>query len=752
MKHVLAAFFVLLLGLPGAFAASSGEGEVRKANRLLNAASPYLRQHAYNPIDWYSWGDEAFEKAKKENKPVFLSVGYSTCYWCHVMARESFVDEKIAEILNSNFVSIKVDRERRPDVDETYMLATQLITGAGGWPNTVFLTPDKKPFYAGTYFPPDAFRSLISQVAGFWLRDEVSLRRDAEKLAGRIDTIMTRRVEAAEISPQILKTAADTLLQDYDLVYGGFGDAPKFPQESLLLFLLRMAEKDGNAEALDAVSHTLESILDGGMQDHVGGGFHRYTVDAKWFVPHFEKMLYNQALMTRALVRTHRLNGAPRLAAAARRTLDYVLDDMTSPQGGFYSARDAGEPGEEGLFYLWTDAQIDEALDEKDAEFAKTAFSVTFEGNYESGSSILRFPNTPDKLAKKLGVNEDEFNARIGKIRAKLAKARAKREVPHRDEKVVTAWNGMMMVAFAEAAETFGEKRYEAAALKAGTFMWEKMRVDGALKRAFFEGRAALDGQQEDHAFGALGFIALYDLTGGKVWLERAETLIKEMVKNFRDEKAGDYYMTASLNTFGKAKARTDSGTPSGNAAALEAFAKLTRRAGDPEHRINGEALLAALSGLAVRSPQSNAYSLLAADIQLRGGAGPRQYMSKGLVDARASLDPSSGVVSVSIKVAKGWHINSNTPLEEFFIPTELSVVGAGDAEITYPPHKLVKLGFHDKELALFDGTVELKAKISKTPKGSLTAKLRVQTCSDEICLEPETADLRIPVHVSPAS
>ncbi len=751
MIHVLAAIFVLLLGLPEAFAVSSGPGEGRKANRLLNVASPYLRQHAYNPIDWYTWGDEAFAKAKAENKPIFLSVGYSTCHWCHVMARESFENEQIAEVLNSNFISIKVDRERRPDVDETYMLATQLITGAGGWPNSVFLTPDRKPFYAGTYFPPDPFRSLLSQVSGYWLRDGDQLRQDAEKLAGTIDTIMTRRVEAEEITPQVLKTSADALLQNYDLVYGGFGGAPKFPQESGLLFLLRLAEKDGNKEALDAVSYTLESLLNGGITDQAAGGFHRYSTDAKWLVPHFEKMLYNQALITRALVRTYKLTGNERLASGARRALDYVLDDMTSPEGGFYSARDADSEGEEGTFYVWTEEQIEDALGKDDAEFAKTAFGVSFEGNFENGTTVLHHPKMADQLASQLGVDEAVFNARLDKIRVKLAKVRSAREEPIRDEKVVAAWNGMMIVTFAEAAEALDETRYRQAALNAGKFLWEKMRVDGKLQRAFFEGKAELDAQQEDYAFAALGFIALHDLTSNKAWLERAEELIAEMVKNFRDEKAGDYYMTASLNTFGKAKARTDSGTPSGNAAALEAFARLTHRSANPEHRINGEALLAALSGLAAKSPQSNAYSLLAADMQLRGGAGERQFMSKGVVDARASIDASSGEVTVSVKVADGWHINSNTPLEDFFIATQLSVPGFDNAKITYPAHKKMKLGFHDKELALFEGAVELKAKLPKAPDDAVTAKLRIQACSDKICLEPETADLRIPVHVKPA-
>jgi hypothetical protein len=309
----------------------------------------------------------------------------------------------------------------------------------------------------------------------------------------------------------------------------------------------------------------------------------------------------------------------------------------------------------------------------------------------------------------------------------------------------------MMIETFAEAAGTFDDKRYRTAALKAGTFMWEELRVDGKLMRSYFEGAASLDARQEDYAFGALGFVALYDLTGDRVWLERAETLVAEMVRNFRDEKAGDYFMTASVSTFGKAKARTDAGTPSGNGAALEAFAILSRRSQMPGHRVNGEALLAALSGLAVETPQSNAYTLMAADMLLRGGAGPRQFMSKGVVDARAEMDASSGVVTVTVRIADGWHINSDEPLEEFFVPTRLSIDGVKEAKISYPKHKKRKLGFHDKELALFDGTIAITAKLPGQPKRAVTANLHLQACSDQLCLEPETADLRIPVHVKPA-
>lgn len=747
MARAFLFLLLLVLAIPETFAVSKKPEETLKPNRLIDAASPYLRQHAYNPIDWYAWGDEAFAKAKKENKPIFLSVGYSTCHWCHVMERESFESTIIADILNARFVAIKVDRERRPDVDETYMLATQLITGGGGWPNSVFLTPDRKPFFAGTYFPPDQFKDVLSQVAGYWLRERDTLIADANKMADAINTIMTRRVDAQEITPDVMQAMAKEVLKDFDAVYGGFGSSPKFPQEAALLFLLRLAEKDGNEDALKAARSTLHAILNGGITDQVGGGFHRYAVDRKWIVPHFEKMLYNQALLTRALVQAYRLTGDRRLADGARQALDYVLDDLTDKQGGFYSARDADSEGEEGTYYVWSEEQIDKALGRDDAAFAKKAYGVTFEGNFENGTTVLHFARMPSEIARNMGLEQEAFDARIARISRKLAKARALREAPHRDEKILAAWNGMMIAAFAQAADALGEERYRQAALKAASFLWKNMQQDGKLSRTWFEGKVSLDGAQEDYAFAATGFISLYDLTRDKVWLDRAETLVATMVRDFRDTEAGDYYMTASAGTFSRAKARTDAGTPSGNAAALEVFAKLSRRTATPEHRLNGEALLAALSGLAVQSPISNASFLMASDMLLRGGAGARQFLAKGVVDARATLDETSRKVSIRMKVADGWHINSHAPLDEFFIATNLSIEGGTSAEISYPNHKLQKLGFHDSELALYEGEIELAATLPDLPKGPITARLRVQACSDKICLEPETAELRIPVH-----
>ncbi len=747
IRFVAFALFALvaLAGHPGA-AAAPAEKPSGTANRLMSEASPYLRQHADNPIDWYPWGEEAFEKARRENKPVFLSVGYSTCHWCHVMERESYRNDDIAEVLNLNFVAIKVDRERRPDVDETYMLATQLITGGGGWPNNVFLTPDLKPFYGGTYFPPEDFKAMLVQIAQVWDADAASLEKEAARLADAIHTIMTRRVEAAELSPSALDQASAAILKDLDAANGGFMKAPKFPQETVLLFLLRRAEKDGDKAALDAVTLTLDNLLNGGIQDQVGGGFHRYAVDAQWRVPHFEKMLYNQALLARALLRAYRITGTARYAQAARRALDYVLADMTAPHGGFFSARDAQSDGHEGTFYVWTPQQIEQALDKAEAAFARHAFGVTAVGNFERQTTVPHLPKSPAALAAALKLSEAEFAKRLEAVRGTLNAARQSRTAPHRDEKIVTAWNGMMIAAFAEAAVVLGEARYRAAAEKAGRFIWDRVRDATGLKRTWFEGGAALPAAQEDYAFMGLAFVALYDLTGEQSWLDRAETLSAEMVKRFRDEQAGDFYMTASHTTFGRAKARTDAGTPSGNAAALELFAKLAQRTRTPAHRLHGESLLAALSGLAVRSPASNAYALMAGDTLLRGGSGPRRFLAKGVVDARAALDAQGRTLTVTLRLAPGWHVNANKPLEDFFIPTELSVDGAAPASVSYPPAVRRSLGFHDKALALYEGTVALTASLGEKATAPVRATLRLQACSDEICLEPETADLRVPV------
>ncbi|GBF26172.1 thiol:disulfide interchange protein DsbD [bacterium MnTg02] len=745
MKQFVVTVLITLFSASSLLAGAEPQQD-RKQNRLAKEASPYLRQHADNPIDWYPWSKEAFEKARKEHKPIFLSVGYSTCHWCHVMERESFEKIDVADILNKYFVAIKVDRERRPDVDETYMIATELINRSAGWPNSVFLTPELKPFFAGTYFPHEQFKQILNAVAGQWETNITGLMEDAEKIAGAIDQVMTRRVSASEVTPEALNNSAASLLERFDSKNGGFSGAPKFPQESLLLFLLRLAERDGNEAALKAVRRTIDGMIRGGIHDQIGGGFHRYSVDSEWRVPHFEKMLYNQALIGQVLIRAYRLTGSETYASAIRRTLDFVLSDMTAPEGVFYSAFDADSGGEEGTFYVWRPHQLNELLGKKDGALAAEIFGIDSMGNFEGLTSVPYLPKSIPEAARKLNLEEAQLTKRLDKIRAKLVAARAKRVAPARDEKIVTAWNGLMIAAFADAGRLPNSGKYLKAAEKAANFIWARMTTaDGGLHRVFFEGKAELEGALEDYSFMALAAIALFDATSDKLWLERASKLTDLMVTRFQDKEAGDFYRTASVVTFRRGKARNDGQTPSGNSVALEVFAKLSKRSQNPEYRRHGETLLPALSGVALKGPGGNSYTLRAADILLRGETGSRLYLAKGVVRADAAYDASDKSIHVRINIAPGWHINSNKPLEDFFIATELKHFGENSsAAVSYPEAVLRKLGFNDKELAVYEGQVELRLPVSQPINGILKAELRIQACSDKICLEPETAVLSL--------
>ncbi len=751
--HALGAFTALAL-FAGAMPAHASEAPPppgAKANRLVHEASPYLRQHAYNPVDWYPWGEEALEKARRENKPIMVSVGYSACHWCHVMRRESYSNPEIAKILNKHFVAIKVDRERRPDLDETYMLATELITGGGGWPNHVFLTPRLEPFMAGTYFPPKVFKKILTVIAEEWAKDPKPFFEDGARVAKAMKAILSRRVGARALDGTALREAKAVILRDLDVFYGGFGTAPKFPQEPVLHFLLRLAERDGDAKALEAVRDTLDAMLNGGIQDHVGGGFHRYAVDNAWRIPHFEKMLYNQALIGTALVRAYALTGAQRFARAARRTFDFVLREMTAPEGGFYAAFDADSldakgVSHEGYFYTWTREEVEKALGAEDAAFAIKAFGITEEGNFE-GRNVLHFPDQPAKLAASLSMSLKDFEARVAKVRKALDKARRARKLPHLDKKVVAAWNGAMISALAEASEALGEPRYRRAALKAARFLLERMGgAEGVLFRSHFEGKASTTATQQDYAFTALAMIDLFDITGERAWLARAEGLVKTMLARFYDQEGGDFFMSEGHVGFTRAKSTSDSELPSGNAVALEVFSRLARRTDNPDHKLKAEALLAALSGLAMETPRANAAALLAGDRFLRGETGARQFLAKGLVRAEAIRDVAKGVLRVRLTMAKGWHVNAHKPLEDFFIPTDLEIIGGakGDA-VTYPKPVIRKLGFNDKPLALYEGVVEITAPLPKGGNGRLRARLRLQACSDEICLEPEETVLTLP-------
>ncbi len=729
-----------------------------RMNRLANEASPYLRQHATNPVDWYPWGDEALERARRENKPIFLSIGYSTCHWCHVMERESFENREVAAILNKYFIAIKVDRESRPDLDETYMLAAQIITRRGGWPNNVFLTPDARPFYAGTYWPREMFMRVLEAVNVEWRDNRAALIASADKISTIIRDYASRRADAAKITSASLEEVTASLLKNYDDMQGGFGPAPKFPHEPTLLFLLHRALKTWNEKALEAASFTLEAMNRGGIHDQIGGGFHRYSTDNEWLVPHFEKMLYNQAQLLRAFSRAWALTGQRNHARAARRIIAYVTTDLQAPDGGWYSARDADSEGGEGTFYLWTPAQVKAALPAADATLVTEMFGIDEDGNFE-GRSIAHLTRSLKEWAAEKSSDEHVFEKRIDALLATLASVRARREQPHRDEKIVLAWNGMMLTALAEAGELFGDERIiQAAARNAGS-LWQRMhRGKGRLWRVLFEGKPSIDGQQEDYAYFAQGLLALYDATDDAVWLERAMQVTDAMIELFADKEAGDYFLTEQGGPLGRTKLRTDGAIASGNAVALEVLSKLSRRSDKPDYALKAGALLAALSGLALEQPVMHEYALMAMDEYLFGETGPRRYAGQGHVRAEARL-AGRDRIEVRLRIAGGWHVNAHKLNEKDLVPTTLKPApqpGWTFGKVVYPPSVTRVLGFSDTPLALYEGSgVVLTLPVTARPgngQGVLRLSLQVQTCSNTLCLEPEELVLSLPVSAATAT
>ena len=517
--------------------------ERRKPNRLVHEKSPDLLQHAYNPVDWYPWGEEAFEKARRENKPIFLSIGYSTCHWCHVMEHESFEDDSVAALLNRDFVPIKVDREERPDVDRLYMTSMQAMGMGGGWPLNAFLTPDLEPFFGGTYFPPRSMMGrpgmldLLPRVHEVWKQQHDQLRATGRRVFEAIGTMSVPEGPTAVDRERLFDQAADSLARTNDTAHGGFGTAPKFPSVVNLNFLIRRWARDPghDASTLRMVEHQLGAMRVGGIHDHLGGGFHRYSTDSEWLVPHFEKMLYDQAQLAWAYLESYLVGHGAADAATARGIFTYVARDLSSPEGGFYSAEDADSEGEEGRFYVWTPAQIASVLGADDTRLFSERYGVTEAGNFEHGTSILH------SVSSEPG---EEIERRLAVARAKLLEERSKRVRPHRDDKVITAWNGLMISAFARGARVLGDASLNERAVRAAEFIWARLHDErtGELMRRWRDGEAKGAGQLDDYAYLALGFIDLYQSSFDPKWLVRAKTLTDAMLARFWDEKEGGFF------------------------------------------------------------------------------------------------------------------------------------------------------------------------------------------------------------------
>ena len=550
-------------------------------NRLAHETSPYLLQHAHNPVDWYPWSEEALERARREDKPILLSIGYAACHWCHVMERESFEDEATARIMNEHFVNVKVDREERPDLDAIYMSAVQAMTGHGGWPMTMFLTPEGVPFFGGTYFPPDdrmgmpSFRRVLAGVADAYRSRRDQVLRSGEQLAQIYLPATAAMRSTGALGPGMLERAWRSIAQRYDARQGGFEGAPKFPQTMALDFSLRYWRRTGTAPALEIAAHSFRRMARGGIYDQVGGGFHRYAVDAVWLVPHFEKMLYDNALLTRLGVHLWQATGDAETRRVTGETIDWAIREMLSPEGGFYSSLDADSEGEEGKFYVWSAAEIEPVLGD-DANLVGRYWGVSPDGNFE-GHNILHVPNEGSAVAAREGVEVSRLEEAVARARATLYERRASRIWPGRDEKVLASWNGLMLRAIAEGARAFGRDDWRAVALRSGEFLAREMVRDGRVFRSWKDGRARIPGFLEDHAAVALGFLSLYELTFDPAWLGRSRTLGETMIASFWDDAINAFFDTAHDHErlITRPREVTDNATPSGTSLAVELLLRL---------------------------------------------------------------------------------------------------------------------------------------------------------------------------------
>ena len=592
-------------------------------NRLAHESSPYLLQHAENPVDWYPWGAEALEKARREDKPIFLSIGYAACHWCHVMAHESFEDAETAAIMNEHFVNIKVDREERPDLDGIYMQAVVAMTGQGGWPMSVFLTPDGKPFYGGTYFPPvsryhlPAFREILETIARLWRKDRARLLESSEKLSQHLQPQANMGGGGSLPGEQALEQAAMSLAQAYDWKYGGWGQAPKFPQPMTIEYLLRRGTR-GDKFAIEMADHALHAMARGGMYDVIGGGFARYSVDAEWHTPHFEKMLYDGAQLALAYLHAYKITGKPAFRRVCEETLDFIVREMTHPQGGFYSSLDADSEGEEGKHYVWSPQEVQQAVgDSQDAAFLIAAYGVTEAGNFE-GKNVLQRVLNDEQLAEKFGLPVEEVPAELTRLHALLLAARSQRVRPDTDDKVLVFWNALALAAFAEAGRYLGRPDYTSVAIRNARFLLDNLYREGRLLRSWREGQAKHNAYLEDYAGLILALLSLYQSDPDPHWYSTALKLAEEMVAHYVDPEGG-FFDTRDDHEelLFRPKDVQDNATPSGNALAAAVLLQLAAYENRSEWRDLAEAMLTAMQEAMARYPTAFAQWLCAADFAI---------------------------------------------------------------------------------------------------------------------------------------
>jgi uncharacterized protein len=595
----------------------------RPPNQLIHETSPYLLQHAHNPVQWYPWSATALERARSEDKPILLSIGYAACHWCHVMERESFENESVAALMNEHFVCIKVDREERPDLDDIYMAATVAMSGHGGWPMTVFLTPEQRPFFAGTYFPPEdgygrpGFRTLLTRIAEVWRAERSGIEQQAEQLTRAVRGQL-EGLASAPLSAALLAEAADQLAHSYEPRFGGFGGAPKFPPSAQLRLLLRQHARTREPRLLEIVTGTLGGMKNGGMYDHVGGGFARYSTDERWHVPHFEKMLYDNAQLARAYLEAYQVTQRAEYRRVAEETLDYAVREMQAPAGGFFSATDADSEGVEGKFFIFTHDELRALLSEPLFSAFAAYYDVRAEGNWEEGQNVLWTPRPAAQVAETLGISPEQLLARVAEARTQVYAARLQRVPPLLDDKVLTAWNALMIGALAEGARILRRPSYRAAAERAADHLLEQLRrPDGGLYRTARAGKAHLDAYLEDYAYLGDALIDLYESGGDERYLRAAETLCTRLVADFHDPEGGGFFHTAHGHEplIARSREAQDDALPNAGAVAAMLCARLSYHLDQPELRALAARAVQSLGRVVARAPRAFASTLAVVDL-----------------------------------------------------------------------------------------------------------------------------------------
>ena len=762
---------------PSAANDQAKSSEHKYTNALIDSTSPYLLQHAHNPVNWMPWGPEAFAKAKKENKPIFVSIGYSTCFWCHVMERESFENEEVAKVLNEKYIAIKVDREERPDIDEQLMLATQLMTGRGGWPNSVWLTTDGRPWMAGTYFPKVQFIDVLNQLAEAWTKKADLVDQQANNLAKAIReaSALTPPASDATIDARPLQRAILEMNQIFDKQHAGFGKAPKFPPHGMLRLLAYAAKNQNNTSANDMLEATLDAMFCGGMHDHVGGGFHRYATDERWFLPHFEKMLYDNAQLIHAYTDAFELAPHPKYRAAIDDIYGWLQREMTHPEGAYYSAIDSeSEGGEEGRYYTWSVKELEEAIGKEAAEYFANDYNFQAEGNFTEEATGHR-PGTNIPFLARDGFESKLDDPRLLAARKKLRERRKEREYPHLDDKILTAWNGLMISALARAGRELEDPKYIESAETAAKFILNEMMKEDRLLRSWRDGKASLPGYLNDYAFFLDGLVELHRSTGKKDWLTQAEQLSQTMVELFEDKQNGGFYFTSHEHEALLMRSKNLMGggnLPSGNGVAVHSLLALHELTDDSKYLRTAKRALRSFTDLMLKSPRQVEHLVLAAaEFQALGETSDtaRDIASEHkdtAVHARVTLTSSSlppagklqGTLRLSIQ--SGFHLYSpeaNDGVAEGDVRTFTVSLTSLDKNLKltpeFPAGKQMKDPVLDKVITIYADEVTVPFQCSwesplKPGKQKVSLQFEYQACDDQRCLIPVKVPLEFEITI----